>query len=382
MSSDDSSQSDKHLPASEQRLQRAREDGQVARSRDLASFVLLGVACVGFAVLGTQMFGQMTQLVASGLSVDTTTVRDPARMTSQLASLAGIGLLAAAPLLGGLYAVAILSSVLVGGWNFTVKALELKWDRIDPIAGVGRMFSKQGLAESGKVLLFVALLAAVLTWIVWESPRQASDLANMSINSASAGVGNMLLSATLALVVVLFLIAAIDVPLQVWKHSSNLRMSVDEVKRESKESDGDPQLKAKIRAVQRRVAQQRMMAQVPTADVVITNPTHYSVAIQYSDATNGAPRVVAKGVDLVALRIREIAAEHQVPVMEAPALARALFRHTEIDEQIPAALYQAVAQVLAYVFQLRHSKLGTAPVPEAPTEITVPKGLDPAEATQ
>jgi flagellar biosynthetic protein FlhB len=286
------------------------------------------------------------------------------------------------PLLMMLVATGIVGSVAVGGWNYSLQAIQPQGSRIDPISGFGRILSKQGLAESGKLLGFVLALACVLALVVWVNRESTADLAAMPLRTALPNAGSMILMSTSWLIVVVFVIAAIDVPLQNWRYSSRLMMSLEDQKQEMKESDGDPHLKARIRGLQRRVAMSRMMDNVATADVVITNPTHYSVALSYPESAFGAPRVVAKGADLIAQRIREIAAENHVPLLEAPPLARALFRHTEIEQEIPVALYQAVAQVLAYVYQLRRARLEYVVEPEAPKEIEVPVGMDPNEAAK
>jgi flagellar biosynthesis protein FlhB len=188
----------------------------------------------------------------------------------------------------------------------------------------------------------------------------------------------MLLTAFCALVLAMVVIASIDVPFQLWRFYSGLRMSAEEVRREQKESDGNPQIKGRIRQLQREMAKRRMMQEVPKADVIVTNPTHYAVALVYHEGKMNAPRIVAKGVDQVAQAIRELGAQHKVPVLEAPPLARALYAHGEIDREIPAALYSAVAQVLAWVFQLRRHREGEGELPETPAVLEVPPALDPA----
>jgi flagellar biosynthetic protein FlhB len=381
MSSEDQDQQDKHLPASEQRLRKAREEGQVPRSRDLASLMLLGGAFVLFATLGNELFSKMAGVVSQGLSFDATVARNTDKMTEQAMRLAGNAIVLSAPLLFALVAAGIAGSVTVGGWNYTLQALQPQANRIDPVAGFGRLFSVQGLAESGKLLGFNLALAVVLAVVVWSHRETTADLAAMPVNAALSSAGAMVLSATSWMIVAVCVIAAIDVPLQNWRYASQLKMSQEEIKQEHKESDGDPHLKAKIRAEQRRVATSRMMEKVKTADVVITNPTHYAVALSYPENALGAPRVVAKGTDLIAQRIRELASENNVPMLEAPPLARALFKHTALDQEIPAALYHAVAQVLAYIFQLRRSRLGDVAVPAVPREIEVPPGMDPNEVT-
>ncbi|MCA2999463.1 MAG: flagellar biosynthesis protein FlhB [Rhodocyclaceae bacterium] len=382
MSSEDHDQQDKHLPASEQKLRKAREEGQVPRSRDLASLLLLGSAFVLFATTGGELFAQLASLVSQGLTIDPSAARDIEKMSAQAARLSSNALLLSAPLLFLLVVASVLGCVALGGWNYSLQAIQPQGSRVDPITGFGRILSKQGLAESFKLTGFVLALACVLALVVWVNREGTADLAAMPIRAAMSNAGSMVLTSASWLIAIVCVIAAVDVPLQSWRYSSRLRMSAEDQKQEMKESDGDPHLKAKIRGQQRRVAMSRMMDNVATADVVITNPTHYAVALSYPENALGAPRVVAKGADLIAQRIRETAAENRVPLLEAPPLARALYRHTEIEQEIPAALYQAVAQVLAYVFQLRRARLELGVEPEAPTEIDVPPGMDPNEATK
>ncbi|MCA3003409.1 MAG: flagellar biosynthesis protein FlhB [Burkholderiales bacterium] len=382
MSSEDHDQQDKHLPASEQKIKKAREEGQVPRSRDLASLLLLGGAFVLFATTGGELFTQLASLVSQGLTIDPSAARDIEKMSAQAARLSSNALLLSVPLLFLLVVASVLGCVAVGGWNYSLQAIQPQGSRIDPITGFGRILSKQGLAESCKLTGFVLALACVLALVVWVNREGTADLAAMPIRAALSTAGSMVLTSASWLIAIVCVIAAVDVPLQSWRYSSRLRMSAEDQKQEMKESDGDPHLKAKIRGQQRRVAMSRMMDNVATADVVITNPTHYAVALSYPENAFGAPRVVAKGADLIAQRIRETAAENRVPLLEAPPLARALYRHTEIEQEIPAALYQAVAQVLAYVFQLRRARLELGVEPEAPTEIDVPPGMDPNEATK
>ena len=216
-------------------------------------------------------------------------------------------------------------------------------------------------------------------WLVWSN---VDAIVSLSLEAPTAAIGHMgdiigkvflLASGAMIFIVVL------DLPYQLWNFYNKLKMTKEQLRQEAKESEGDPHVKARIRAQQREVARRRMMAEVPGADVVVTNPTHYAVALKYSEGKMGAPRVVAKGADLVAAKIRELAAEHRVPLLEAPPLARALFRHTEIGDEIPATLYAAVAEVLAYVFQLRHFEKAGGAYPAAPTALPVPPELDPQQ---
>jgi flagellar biosynthetic protein FlhB len=294
MSSEDHDQQDKHLPASEQRLKKAREEGQVPRSRDLASLLLLGSAFVLFAATGGDLFNQLSGLVSQALTIEPSVARDSEKMVAQAARLSLNAILLSMPLLMMLVATGIVGSVAVGGWNYSLQAIQPQGSRIDPISGFGRILSKQGLAESGKLLGFVLALACVLALVVWVNRESTADLAAMPLRTALPNAGSMILMSTSWLIVVVFVIAAIDVPLQNWRYSSRLMMSLEDQKQEMKESDGDPHLKARIRGLQRRVAMSRMMDNVATADVVITNPTHYSVALSYPESAFGAPRAATR----------------------------------------------------------------------------------------
>jgi flagellar biosynthetic protein FlhB len=240
------------------------------------------------------------------------------------------------------------------------------------------MFSLHGLTELAKALAKALLLTAVLIGLLWNFRGEAAALAAAGTLPGLSQAGTLLLQAFLALVAAMALLAALDVPLQLWRYRSKLRMTLEEVKEEARETEGDPQLRMRVRSRQRDMARRRMMAAVPQADVVVTNPTHYAVALSYREGGMRAPQVVAKGAGLVAQRIREIAEEHRVPTLEAAPLARALYRHAEVGDEVPAALYNAVAQVLAYVYRLRHQASRGGAAPQPPHAIDVPAGMDPA----
>jgi flagellar biosynthetic protein FlhB len=288
-------------------------------------------------------------------------------------------LLAIAPLLIVLLVVAVAAPQLLSGWLFSANALRFDFQRIDPIAGIGRVLSWHGLAELVKALLKAVLLAVVGALIVWHYRDALVQLVQLPLEAGIVETGRIAGMSFLMLAGALAIVAAADVPFQLWHHADELKMSRQDLRQEMKENEGDPQIKAAIRAQQREMARRRMMAEVPKASVIVTNPTHFAVALRY-DETMRAPRVIAKGADLVAAKIRELGAQHQVPVVEAPALARAIFRHAEINDEIPSQLYTAVAEVLAYVFQLKawreHGGMAPRPLPE----IAVPAGFDPNEA--
>ena len=240
------------------------------------------------------------------------------------------------------------------------------------------MFSANALVELAKALGKAIVVGGAATWVVWQNRDDVMQLLTLSVNTGITQMGHLVVGSFLAIVLSMLLIVAVDVPFQLYDHNKKLMMTKEEVRQESKETDGNPEVKGRIRSMQREAARRRMMAAIPTADVVVSNPTHYSVALKYSENGMRAPTVVAKGSNLIAQRIREIATEHHVPILEAPPLARALHKHTEIGESIPEALYTAVAEVLAYVYQLkRYQKQGGAR-PEEPGDLPVPTELDPA----
>jgi flagellar biosynthetic protein FlhB len=249
------------------------------------------------------------------------------------------------------------------------------------MSGIKRMFSSQGLIELVKAMAKAGLLGGVAVWLIWTNLGSIFSLSLESPTNAIQHMGDLIGKIFLLISGAMIFIVVIDLPYQIWSFYNKLKMTKEQLRQENKESEGDPHVKARIRAQQREMSRRRMMSEIPTADVVVTNPTHYAVALKYSEGKMGAPRVVAKGADAVAARIREMAAEHNVPMLEAPPLARALFRHTELGDEIPATLYAAVAEVLAYVFQLRHFRQMGGAYPNVPTDLPVPSELDPLQAT-
>jgi flagellar biosynthetic protein FlhB len=379
MADSDNSSQERTLEPSARRLEEARREGQVPRSRYLSHLLLLGGAALALFLLADPLLADLRRLIARGLSFDALALREPARMTARLGELASAGLLAIAPVLLLLLVAACAAPLAVGGWLFVPHLVVPRLERLSPRKGFGRMFSLLALAELGKVVLVAVLLAAVGFGYVMSNVEQFAALAHEGLPSAFAHFGRLAGFAFLLLVATLAAAAVIDVPLQMFNHRKQLRMTPEQARREQKETEGDPHLKARIRSAQRDMARRRMMAAVPKADVVVTNPTHFAVALKYLEDRHGAPMVVAKGADAVAEKIKELARANGVPQLEAPPLARALYRHVEIGDEIPASLYTAVAQVLAYVFQLRRFAQGAGPRPQEPREIEVPAGFDPLE---
>jgi flagellar biosynthetic protein FlhB len=366
---------------SQRRLEQAREEGQVPRSRELNTLTLLAAAGTGLWLSADGLRSAFSGLLRSGLTIAPAEVADPAAMMARFQVLALNAAVAVAPVIGVLFVAALVSPLLLSGWLVSSKSLTPDFSRLNPIKGLGNIFSASGLAELAKAIAKVVLIFGVAAWAVLGQTEATMGLAAESLPSALAHGGRIVGLCFFAVVGSLALIAALDVPFQIWHYRSKLKMSREDLRREAKEQEGDPQVKAAIRSQQRETARRRMMAAVPKADVVVVNPTRYAVALRYDDATMRAPRVVAKGMHLIAGRIRELAEEHRVPILQAAPLARALYRHTEINDEVPAALYAAVAEVLAWVYQLRRQASHGGVVPVAPQTIEVPPELDPEHPT-
>jgi flagellar biosynthesis protein FlhB len=362
--------------ATPRRLEKAREEGQVARSRELASFALLFAGFFGMWGLAGPIGMHLQSMMRSAFTFDHTYVLDTRRMLIGAGSAGREGLLAVAPVLMLTALAALLAPMALGGWLLSVNALQFKPERLNPISGIGRMFSINGPIQLGMALAKTLIVGLIGGLAVWSRKDEILALPMEPLMQA-LGHGLSIIAVCCATTVAgLFVIAGIDVPYQLWQFHKKLRMTKEEVKREHRESEGDPKVKGRIRQQQRAMARRRMMTAVPKADVVVTNPTHYAVALQYADGQMRAPKVVAKGVNLVAARIRELAGEHNIPLLEAPPLARALYHNVELNREIPGALYNAVAEVLAWVYQLRRFRQEGGDVPAEPTGLDVPAELD------
>ena len=362
---------------SPRRLEQAREEGQVPQSRELSTFLVTVTGAATLLLLGSWMATRVSGLLRDGFAFDRRAAFDENVMLDMLERMLSGALLTLMPLFIALLVAAVAAPILLGGLVFAPKALGPNFGRMNPIQGIGRMFSVHGLAEMVKAILKSLLVGGVAALVLWLNIDHLFDLMVEPLEMGMADFSETVAFAALLIVLSLGLLALMDVPFQLWQYHKQLRMTKEEVKRESKEQEGDPMVKGRIRALQREMARRRMMTQVPKADVVVTNPTHFSVALKYDAEKMGAPVVVAKGRGELALKIREIAKEHGVPMLEAPPLARALYKHCELEQSIPAALYTAVAEVMAYVYQLdAWMKQGGLP-PVAPATLPVPAGMDP-----
>ncbi|MFM0295427.1 MULTISPECIES: flagellar biosynthesis protein FlhB [Paraburkholderia] len=362
--------------ATPRRLQKAREEGQIVRSRELSTFALLAAGFFGVWGMSGSIGDHLQSMLRAAFTFDHAGAFETRRMMIGAGVASREGLYALLPILGFTGAAALLAPMALGGWQLSAKGLEPKFDRLNPIAGLGKMFSINGPIQLGLSLVKTLVVGVIGGTAIWNRRDEILALATQPLQLALAN-GTHLIAVCCGMTVAgMFVVAALDVPYQLWQFHKKLRMTKEEVKREHRESEGDPHVKGRIRQQQRAIARRRMMTNVPKADVVVTNPTHFAVALQYTDGEMRAPKVVAKGVNLVAARIREIAAENNVPLLEAPPLARALYHNVELNREIPGPLYGAVAEVLAWVYQLRRFKTEGGAVPMAPTELDVPAELD------
>jgi flagellar biosynthetic protein FlhB len=352
--------------ATPKRLDEARKRGQVPRSTELSMAAVTIAAATAIYTLGRGSAGQFADLMHDALSISPERAMDAQMMWPALRDNAARAILIMLPILGATFVAALLAPIAIGGWNFSGEALIPQFSRLNPATGLGRVFSTRGLVELGKGIAKVAVVSITGYVLLKGLTAQMMGLSSEPVNGAIGHSAALAGYALLVLCCGLAIIAAVDVPFQMWQHARDLRMTREEIKEEYKESEGSPETRGRIREAQRALARGRQLQEVPSADVVITNPTHFAVALRYDDQKMHAPLVVAKGTDLLALKIREIAAENGVAVVEAPPLARALFRSVEIGREVPAALYVAVAQVLTYVYQLRAARERGATPPPAP----------------
>ena len=355
------------------KLRDAKQKGQVPRSKELNSMTVTVFGALGLLFMGAWMIGRVAQMMSGGFDISRAEIYSRDAVFAGLELALSEALSAIGPFLLLMLLVALLTPLAIGGWAFSLEALAFKADRIDPVRGMKRIFGARGLMELAKSLAKFLVVSVVAAIYLWSRRDDFLGLGSQPIGLALENGAWLIGLCFLVVSGALILIAAIDVPFQLWDHAQKLKMTLQEVRDEMKDTEGDPHVRARNRQIQREMAMSRMMDDVPDATVVITNPTHYAVALKYDQARMRAPVVVALGRDLVALKMREIGAFHGVEIFEAPPLARALHASCKLDQEIPAHLYFAVAQVLAFVFQLRDARAygGEAPVrpePYLPTD--------------
>ena len=368
---------DRNLPASERKLKKAREDGQVARSRDFGHFA--AIAMCGALLVGAApwMADWLKQTLMQGLLFDRAAILDTAFMGERLFALTIRLMWVIVPFGAVMMATALGGSIAIGGWNWTLKPLMPNFGKLNPLTGLPGMLSKDKLIDALKGSALALILGAIGALYLKAHVDELAGVLALPLPAAIQQAVSAMVGGLGLLLLALAAFAMIDVPLQRYHHAQRLKMSHQELKQEHKELEGNQEIKAKLRARMREMTKRRMLAAVPQADLVVMNPTHYAVALKYDDKKMGAPRVVAKGADLLAMKIRDLAKDAKVPVLQSPVLARALYAHAELDREIPAALFGAVAQVLAYVYQLRAALAGQVAMPAVLPELNVPEELDP-----
>jgi flagellar biosynthetic protein FlhB len=374
MAEEDSSQEKTEEPTARKK-EKAAEEGNIARSKELNTSAILVSAAVGLLIFGPALGQQLLETMAFNFSFDRQASWDTQVALSYLEVSFVEAMWSLLPFFLLLLVAAFFGPIGLGGWNFSTKAIAPKGSRINPLSGIKRMFSLNSLVELlkgwGKVLIVGTVSVIVLIGLKNSFISMVFEPTGPSVRHAA-----IILAWTFLLICCsTIIIAIVDIPFQIYSHTKKLKMTMQEVKEEYKNTEGKPEVKSKIRQLQREMANRRMMADVPDADVVITNPTHYAVALKYDPQGMPAPVLLAKGVDETAMKIREIAGEYKIPVMEMPALARSIYHHTDIGDEIPEGLYIAVAQVLAFVFQTDQWKKGQAPKPERKPSVNIPDDL-------
>jgi len=357
------------------RLDDAKKKGQIARSKELNTMAITligGMALVGMS--GSMGYG-LSEIMSSNLTIPRVDMFEPMAMTRRL--IAGIqdALIMLAPFFVVVVVVAVLSSIALGGVAFSADSMTPKLSKLNPLKGLKRLFSLKGLIELAKAMAKFFLVGGATALVLWLTLDSFVALSGMGLASAIRELVNLIGWAFVLISSTLILVAVVDVPFQVWDHKRQMKMTRQEIREEMKDTEGRPEVRGRIRQLQREMATQRMMDEVPKADVIVTNPTHYAVALRYNQARMNAPVVVATGTELVAANIRRVGTEHEVPIVESPALARAIYFHTELGEPIPAGLYLAVAKILAYVFQLKAYMPGQGGKPMMPDELQIPDEL-------
>ena len=366
---------DKTEDPTEKRKKDSREKGEIARSKELNTLAIMLAGSAGLLIFGGALAEDLMEVMRYNFSISRETLYNTDSMAAFLLHSGKIALIALQPVLITLLIAAIVGPIALGGWLFAAGSLAPKFSRMNPLAGFKRMFSAKALVELLKALakFFIILIVAllVLKSDIDDLLRIAHEPLELAVVHSLQVVGWSALWMACGLI----LIAAVDVPVQLWESHKKLLMTKQEVRDEHKDQEGRPEVKQRIRQVQREMSQRRMMSAIPDADVIITNPTHYAVALKYDPEKGGAPMLLAKGSDFLALKIREIGAKHNILLLESPALARSIYHSTELEQEIPAGLYLAVAQVLAYVYQIRQHQAGKGKRPDPLKDLPIPPDL-------
>ncbi len=343
------------------KLDDARKKGQVARSKELATMLIMMIASLWLMWLGPQMMVDFERMMIMGFSLERDHAFDMKRASDIIFAQFEAAMWLAMPFILGMMVMAVVANILVGGWLFSTEVMAPKFSKLNPIAGIKRMFSLHALVELIKALLKFFLMSLLAILFIYSTLREVYHLGLIEVEPGLASAGDILAMALVVMSLGLIVIAAIDVPYMIWKHNEDMKMTLQEVKDEFKQTEGNPEIKGRIRRMQQEMAMRRMMQDVPTADVIITNPEHYAVALKYDGDKMNAPIVLALGMDFMAAQIRSIATQNNIEIVRSPALARALYYNAEVGQIIPRQLFTAVAQILAMVFQLKARKIKELP---------------------
>ncbi len=366
---------DKTEQPTPKRLQDAKRKGQIARSRELNTMMITLFGGIALVSMGSHMAEEVSAIMGGNFVIPRSEIFDTGAMARRFVAAIKDALLMLVPFFVVVIALAVISSVALGGIAISGEAMAPKFDKLNPIKGLKRIFSLKGLMELLKALAKFLLIGGATAMVLWLSVDKFINLSQMELEQALSVLGGLVGWSFVLIASTLILIAMVDVPFQLWEHKRQLKMTRQEVKEEMKDTEGRPEVKGRIRSLQRELAMRRMMEEVPKADVVVTNPTHFAVALRYEQGRMLAPKLVAKGMNLVAANIKEVAQENNVPIIEAPLVARAIYFHTELGHSIPAGLYLAVAKLLAYVYQLKVYRSDGGMEPEAPSDLPVPDDL-------
>jgi flagellar biosynthetic protein FlhB len=357
------------------RLQESKEKGEVPRSRELNTTLILMAGAIGLLTMGRSIGDGLADVMRSSLSIERRLIYEPMMALQNAVSTLLDAFYIITPLIILLVISVFISPMMIGGFTISSKKIKPKLSNMSPLKGMKKLFGTQGLMELVKSILKVMLVGGLGAFLIIELFDDILRIGHYDFATAYSKTIEMTGWYFLAVCSTIIIISAIDIPFQIWQHKKQQRMTKKELKEERKSTEGSPEVKSKIRGLQMEAAMRRMMEQVPKADVVITNPTHFAIALKYDDTRMGAPKLVAKGTELVAARIREIAAENEVPIVSAPPLARAIYFSTELEQEIPARLYLAVAQILAYIYQLKQATSTGMHTPEMPTDLDVPDDM-------
>ncbi|MBL1140491.1 MAG: flagellar biosynthesis protein FlhB [Proteobacteria bacterium] len=373
MSSEDTSQ-ERTEQATPKRVDEAREKGQISRSKELSTMSILMASALIFVFMGQQLAASLQSLMKINFIIERENIFDDLFLFNTIVDSGSNILIDFAPFLGLLFLVAFFAPMMVGGWLFSPQALSLKLDKLNPISGIKRLFSANSLMELMKTLAKFILIVGIAVFLLWHNVYDLLSVGRNGLESGLIDASSLIIGSFFIVCLATVLIASVDIPFQLWNHSKQLKMTKQQVKDEMKDTEGKPEVKSHIRMLQQELANRRMMEAIPEADVIITNPTHYAVALRYKPDEMSTPKLVAKGADLVAERIRNVAKENNVMIFPAPMLARALYFSTKVNQDIPAGLYLAVAQVLAYIFQLRDNvNILRGVKPKPPTDLPIPE---------